>query len=140
MRSLKHLLTNCQHDEVSLQRELDTLLAKRLRVAGQKELRPLNNRIRTIRLKLAKIRGNHSEKEWQALVDEFDRHCVICGEKIPEGARLCKAYIIPIAMGGSASIDNIQPTCASCASMKGADATDFVAIRRQDKASAAGNG
>src|SRR6202035_1580020 len=52
-------------------------------------------------------------KEWKTLCATFDNKCLACGK--PE---VTLDHIIPLAKGGSHTIDNAQPLCLSCNSSK----------------------
>jgi 5-methylcytosine-specific restriction endonuclease McrA len=58
--------------------------------------------------------GRHSEKEWLELLDICNNCCVACGAT----ENLSKDHIIPLTLGGSDDISNIQPLCRSCNSSK----------------------
>jgi hypothetical protein len=55
--------------------------------------------------------GSHTAKEWRKLVAYFEHKCVCCRQK-PK--KLEKDHVKPVSMGGSNSIENIQPLCRSC--------------------------
>lgn len=74
--------------------------------------------VRTARMKSARKKGTHTKKQWIALLEEFDYRCLRCG-CYPIGGPT-KDHIIPISMGGSDSIDNIQPLCLKCNLSSGA--------------------
>ena len=62
----------------------------------------------------AKGRGEFTAEEWLALCDWFGNVCLKCGESKP----LCADHVTPLSRGGSNTIDNIQPLCRSCNSVK----------------------
>jgi|ERR1039457_427658 hypothetical protein len=68
--------------------------------------------VRTARMKSAREKGTHTKKQWIALLEEFDYRCLRCG-CYPIGGPT-KDHITPISMGGSDSIDNLQPLCRQC--------------------------
>lgn len=83
---------------------------------------------RELRLAFAHtLRGGHTAKEWRALVTEFDWRCVRCERK---GGRLSKDHIVPLFLGGTDDIANLQPLCRRCNSSKGEETTDWKAYRR----------
>ena len=80
-------------------------------------------RIRSERIKKAKLKGTHTKKEWHELKSFFNC-CVKCEGK--NGLKnIEKDHIIPIYQGGSDSITNIQPFCAKCNASKGHEIIDW---------------
>ncbi|KGQ19889.1 hypothetical protein LF41_2396 [Lysobacter dokdonensis DS-58] len=75
---------------------------------------------RSERLANARRLATHTPAEWQALVELCGRHCLRCGADA-----YCKDHIVPIYMGGSDGIENLQPLCRQCNSAKGQDTTDL---------------
>jgi len=59
--------------------------------------------------------GSHTLKEWNEIIQLSGGKCVMCGKV----KRLTRDHIIPLSMGGSDYITNIQPLCAHCNSKKG---------------------
>lgn len=62
--------------------------------------------------------GNHSLLQWEQLKAICNYMCVKCQKKEPE-IKLTADHIVPISLGGTDSIDNIQPMCGSCNASKG---------------------
>jgi 5-methylcytosine-specific restriction endonuclease McrA len=60
----------------------------------------------------AKKRGRHSKSDWDSLRNFFKNKCVLCGGINQKWIE--KDHIIPISLGGSDSINNIQPLCQLC--------------------------
>ena len=61
--------------------------------------------------------GSYSVDDWMALKNKTGNKCVCC--QTPESERpLTRDHIIPLTLGGSNYIDNIQPLCQSCNSRK----------------------
>jgi len=79
--------------------------------------------------------GRHTAGEWRALVEKFEGRCVCCQQHF--GIRkLTRDHVVPLALGGSDSIENIQPLCRSCNSRKGAwHTTDYRNKKRDAEAS-----
>lgn len=70
----------------------------------------------------AKKRGNggtHTGKEAEDLLIKQKYICVYCPQKLKENNRH-KDHIIPLALGGTNNIDNIQWLCPKCNLSKGA--------------------
>lgn len=78
-----------------------------------------NSKIRRFRKKASG--GDHTMQEWQMLCKQYNNRCLSCGSNGP----LTEDHIIPISLGGSNNIDNIQPLCVSCNSKKGTHMTDY---------------
>lgn len=85
---------------------------KAAEVAGQKRRRKAMLR--------ARAAGSHTAEEWTALQAAFGG-CVACHTPAAQcnPRRLTKDHILPISLGGSDSIGNIQPLCLQCNSRKG---------------------
>jgi 5-methylcytosine-specific restriction endonuclease McrA len=54
--------------------------------------------------------GSFTVAEWLALVEVWDGRCAYCGER----AQLEIDHRVPLARGGTNSIDNILPACGPC--------------------------
>jgi hypothetical protein len=60
--------------------------------------------------------------DWQRYLDLFGDRCLACGQK-PE--KLTADHVVPLAKGGTNTIENIQGLCQSCNSSKGTKAIDY---------------
>lgn len=69
------------------------------------------------RAKLLGAEGSFSADEWKALMAVYNYQCAACGSH-HSIAKLSADHIVPVALGGANSIDNIQPLCKSCNSTK----------------------
>lgn len=63
--------------------------------------------------KIAANGGFHSKQEWEFLKAQYNWTCPCCKQSEPQ-IKLTKDHIIPLLMGGSNNIENIQPLCFSC--------------------------
>lgn len=57
--------------------------------------------------------GQHTYKEWLDLKKEYNYRCACC-YKHDDESPLTEDHIIPISLGGTDDIINIQPLCRSC--------------------------
>ena len=65
--------------------------------------------------------GSYTVAEWKGLCNKYDNKCLCCGKK----KELTADHVIPIAKGGTSSIDNIQPLCMPCNAKKHTGTQDF---------------
>ena len=63
--------------------------------------------------------GSHTTQEWIDLKKVYGNKCVRCGEKEYIGHALTIDHKIPVSLGGTHNIDNLQPLCSRCNSSKG---------------------
>ena len=76
----------------------------------------------TRRARLTGNGGSYTANEWQALLEHCDYICQCCGEE----KDLTVDHIIPVTLGGTSNIDNLQPLCQPCNSSKGAKIFNFL--------------
>lgn len=67
--------------------------------------------VRRARLKSS---GRVTGKEWEGVLEKYGRKCLCCGSK----ESITLDHVIPLSLGGSNTVDNIQPLCKTCNSRK----------------------
>jgi 5-methylcytosine-specific restriction endonuclease McrA len=76
----------------------------------------------------SKIKGNGGDgwtaQQWDALKAEFDYTCLMCGRQEP-AIQLHADHVVPVQVGGTNAIENIQPLCKSCNSRKHTQVLDL---------------
>lgn len=65
--------------------------------------------------------GSYTLTQWRELCATYGHACLACGEV----KRLTPDHIVPIALGGSSYISNIQPLCLTCNKRKGTRIIDY---------------
>ena len=68
--------------------------------------------------------GDYTPAEWCTLKRLYGDRCLKCGKQAPE-VKITPDHIVPLALGGSNNIENIQPLCWSCNAAKGAQIADY---------------
>jgi 5-methylcytosine-specific restriction endonuclease McrA len=82
------------------------------------------SKIRSQRMAIARSKGKHTQIEWHDMKQYFKNTCAKCFGNT-RLTHVEKDHIIPIYLGGSDSIKNIQPLCAHCNSSKGPECFDY---------------
>jgi 5-methylcytosine-specific restriction endonuclease McrA len=66
--------------------------------------------------------GEHfTTEEWLALLELYGGRCLRCGTR----ERISVDHVVPLSLGGGNSIDNIQPLCEMCNSLKSDTVADY---------------
>ena len=68
--------------------------------------------------------GSFSGEQWLSLCKYYGNRCLCCHKKKPLEAD----HVIPVILGGTSDISNIQPLCRSCNAHKSRGTTDFRSI------------
>jgi 5-methylcytosine-specific restriction endonuclease McrA len=72
----------------------------------------------------AGLKEHHTAEEWAMLKHFHGYSCLRCLKSEPE-IKLARDHVMPMQLGGSDTIDNIQPLCKSCNSKKGIRYIDY---------------
>ncbi len=92
------------------------------RISAWKKLNPEKNLVYHHKYRAKNQSETHfTPEEWQALCEKYEGHCLKCGKQ----KKLTVDHIVPLALGGSNDIDNIQPLCKSCNTSKGIQIIDY---------------
>lgn len=71
------------------------------------------------RARLAGVPGKHSEAEREAVREQYGHRCAHCGGEEPRHGDLTIDHIIPVSLGGTNWVWNLQPLCSRCNESKG---------------------
>lgn len=66
--------------------------------------------------------GDFTVEEFEALCEKYDNACLRCGDG---DALLTPDHVVPLSLGGSNRITNIQPLCRNCNSWKNVKVVDY---------------
>lgn len=66
--------------------------------------------------------GKYTVAEWKQLCNHYGNKCLRCGRS---DVKLTADHVVPVALGGTSNIDNLQPLCLPCNLWKGARHMDF---------------
>lgn len=65
--------------------------------------------------------GEFTKEEWENLCEKHGNRCLRCGKK----RKLTVDHVLPISLGGSNDISNLQPLCKDCNCCKGNKHIDY---------------
>ena len=81
----------------------------------------LNFNTHKYRAKKYGVLATATYEEWLALCAHYQGRCLCCGEQKP----LVVDHIVPMVLGGSHTLDNLQPLCKPCNTKKHVRMTDY---------------
>lgn len=84
-----------------------------------RELNPDRMRVLWHRRRMRKRTGGpcFTVAQWRALKARYGWRCLCCGRAEPL-IKLTPDHVLPLALGGTNAIENIQPLCYSCNASK----------------------
>jgi len=85
-------------------------------IDGRSKNKEYRSWLKNKRNRMPKI-GSHTFGEWEILKAQYDWTCPSCKKKESE-IKLTEDHIVPLSKGGSDNIENIQPLCRHCNSLK----------------------
>lgn len=74
------------------------------------------------RRSILKDAGTFTEAEWTTLKEKYNNMCLACKCK---SCKLTIDHVLPLSLGGSNTIDNIQPLCGECNTRKNNKYIDY---------------
>lgn len=72
-----------------------------------------------------KAGGKITAAQWRIILDRYGNKCINPECQSPVGIKLQMDHVIPLKLGGTHTIDNIQPLCKSCNCRKHAKHIDY---------------
>lgn len=79
------------------------------------------------RARLANASGFYTERQWQELKHRYNYMCLCCKRQEPL-ISLTRDHIVPLAIGGSNDISNIQPLCGQCNRRKSTKIINYTTV------------
>lgn len=76
------------------------------------------------RSKTGHLEKDFTAEEWIALCHEYNHTCLCCKRRAPD-IQLTPDHVVPLALGGTNGISNIQPLCLDCNRRKNARYVDY---------------
>jgi len=84
--------------------------------------------VRIRRFRKKNNEGYFTTKEWEDLKKEHNHTCLCCKKKEPK-IKLVPDHVIPLSKSGNNYIQNIQPLCERCNSIKWSKIVSLVQLR-----------
>ena len=79
--------------------------------------------------------GSHTNIQWSELKKKYNYMCLCCKQQEPF-IQLTEDHIVPLSIGGSNDISNIQPLCQSCNSIKHTKIINYLELWKETSATA----
>lgn len=113
-----------QNKERSLRNPEKTSARKKACLQAWSKLNPerINQYCRDRRARSKNAEGRVSYKDWISLCEKYGNRCLSCERN---DVKMTQDHVIPLKLGGSNTIDNIQPLCKSCNSKKHTKIIDY---------------
>ncbi len=105
-------------------RERQREISRRWQSAYPEKRRAIVHRRRT---RISGGGGSYTDAEFIALCKQYGNRCVNprCPNQHLDEVKLTADHVVPVAIGGSSYISNIQPLCQTCNSRKGTRIIDY---------------
>lgn len=115
----------CKNEEIELWRQNNTEKHRAYKIKWREENREMYLHVKrkdSHRRKAWKKDTSYSLDEWNSLKEKFENKCLACGSS---GIALTVDHVLPLSLGGTNSIENIQPLCLICNSRKNNKHIDY---------------
>lgn len=63
--------------------------------------------------------------EWNGIVEKYGNKCLCCGCEFSNDVSPTVDHVVPVSLGGSLAVSNVQPLCGSCNSSKADKIIDY---------------
>lgn len=102
-------------------RQADARFRKAHPERQRQKMRVKRHRQRAI---LRGLTEHHSKQDRDSVLAKYGNRCLHCRAMPPE-VRIVLDHVVPLARGGTNTVDNLQPLCEECNTKKGPTTADF---------------